>query len=66
MNNSNLVFSTSNSHNRFIRMKNVNYNNNIRDMYYRTLVLDGQEEKLYNNTSQIKIRRAFEKAGELL
>lgn len=66
LNNSNLVFSTSNSHNRFIRMKNVNTNNNIRDMYYRTLVLDGQEEKLYNNTSQIKIRRAFEKAGELL
>lgn len=66
LNNSNLVFTTSNSHNRFIKMKNVNSNNNIRDMYYRTLVLDGQEEKLYNNTSQIKIKRAFEKAGDLL
>ena len=66
LNNHNLVFTTSNSKNRYIRLKNVNSNNNIRDMYYRTILLDGQEEKLYDSTSQVKIKRAFEKAGEML
>lgn len=66
LNNYNLVFTTSNPYNRYIRLKNVNANNNIRDMYYRTILLDGQDEKLYDDTSQVKIKRAFEKAGEML
>lgn len=49
-----------------MKLKNVNSNNNIRDMYYRAILLDGQDEILYNNISKVKIKRAFEKAGEML
>ena len=60
----NLVFTSTNPSNRYIRLKNVKTNNNIRDMYYRDLVLGGQEEKVYDSTNSAKIARAFRKAGE--
>lgn len=60
----NLVFTTTNPENRYIQLKNVKTNNNVRDMYYRDLILGGQNEVIYDRTNSAKIARAFRKAGE--
>ncbi len=61
---SNLVFTTTNPDNRYIKLKNIKTNHNLRDVYYRDLVLDGQDEVIYGRTNSAKIARAFRKAGE--
>ena len=63
-NKNNLVFTTTNKDNRYIKFKNVKTNNNLRDMYYRDLILGGQDEVIYDRTNSAKIARAFRKAGE--
>lgn len=60
----NLVFTTTNVDNRYIKLKNAKTNNNLRDMYYRDLVLGGQDETIYDKTNSSKITRAFRKAWE--
>ena len=60
----NLIFTTTNPNNRYIKLKNVKTNNNLRDMYYRDLILGGQEETIYDKTNSARIARAFRKAGE--
>lgn len=60
----NLIFTTTNPKNRYIKLRNVKTNNNLRDMYYRDLILDGQEEIIYDKTNHAMIARAFRKAGE--
>ena len=64
LNKNNLVFTTTNIDNRYIKLKNVKTNNNLRDMYYRDLVLGGQDEVIYDRTNTSKITRAFRKAWE--
>ena len=64
LNKNNLIFTTTNPHNRYIKLKNVKTNNNLRDMYYRDLILGGQDESIYDRTNSAKIARAFRKAGE--
>ena len=56
-----VVFSTTNPKNCFIRMANVKPNHNLRDFYYRTILLGGQKEELYNETEEYEIERAFRK-----
>lgn len=63
MDKNNLVFTTTNPNNRFIKLRNVKTNNNLRDLYYRDLVLGGQKEEIYQKTNSAKITRAFRKAG---
>ncbi len=64
LNKNNLVFTTTNTNNRYIKLKNIKTNNNLRDMYYRDLILGGQDEVIYDKTNSAKIARAFRKAGE--
>lgn len=59
----NVMFSTTNEDNRYIRFKNVKGSNNLRDVYYQDILLGGQDECVYEPTSQSAIRRAFRKAG---
>ena len=59
-----IVFSTANENNRYIRFKNVKGSNNLRDVYYQDILLGGQDECVYEPTSQSSIRRAFRNAGE--
>ena len=61
-----VVFTTTNPSNRFVRMKNVKTNNNLRDFYYRELELGGQSEKLYEDTNKYEIELALRKAGDML
>lgn len=59
-----IVFSTVNSANRYIRLQNVKNNNNLRDLYLRSITLGGQKEEVYEETDSVEISRAFRRAGK--
>lgn len=58
-----LYFTTTNPNNRYIRLKNISATNNLRDTYFRELVVSEQDEEIYNKTKRFKIISAFKKAG---
>ncbi|MCX6054202.1 MAG: AAA family ATPase [Chloroflexi bacterium] len=64
INKNNLVFTTTNPQNRYIKLVNVKTNNNLRDLYIRSINLGGQKENIYESTNAFEINRAFKKAGE--
>ena len=57
-------FATTNPNNRFIQFTNIKNNNNLRDLYFRTIQLGGQKEEIYHATDQYKIRNAFTKVDK--
>ena len=57
-----VVFTTTNPHNRYISLSNVKGTNNLRDFYYRGIILGGQREELYNQTNKYEMSYAFKKA----
>ena len=59
-----IAFTTTNTQNRYIRLTNVKGNNNLRDFYYRDIVLGEQSEQVYNPTNNSEIALAFREAGE--
>lgn len=59
-----IAFTTTNPNNRYIRMSNVKDNNNLRDFYYRDIVLGEQSEDVYDTTNNSEIAFAFREAGE--
>lgn len=63
LNKRNVMFATTNVYNRYIRFKNIKGTNNLRDVYYQGILLGGQDECVYEPTSQNAIRRAFRSAG---
>lgn len=63
LNKESIMFSTANSENRYIHMKNVKGSNNLRSMYIRSITLGGQDEIIYEETNSLEIARAFRKAG---
>lgn len=58
-----LVFTTSNPSNRFVRFKGLHGSNNVRSQYYKSIVLGGQNETLYQPTDKSLIAAAFSEAG---
>ena len=60
-----LYFTTTNPYNRYIRLKNIAATNNLRDTYFREIVMNEQEEQIYNKTKRFKIVAALKKAGGL-
>ena len=60
-----LIFSTTNENNRYIRLKGVKNNNNLRDLYIRSILLGGQSEEIYSETDSIEIGRSIRKAGRI-
>lgn len=60
-----IVFTTTNPENRYLRMVNVKENNNLRDFYYRDIVLGEQNEVVYEPTNNYEIALAFREAGEM-
>lgn len=58
-----IVFTTTNPKNRYVRMKYVMANNNLRDVYYRDISVGTQNEELYEFTDDAKIAMAFRRAG---
>ena len=59
-----IAFTTTNPEHRYIRMTNVKENNNLRDFYYRDIMLGEQDEELYEPTHNAEISLAFREAGE--
>lgn len=59
-----VAFTTTNPNNRYIRLTNVKANNNLRDFYYRDLIIDDQSESLYESTNNSEISLAFREAGD--
>lgn len=43
-----IIFTTTNPKKKFIKMKNIKPNHNLRSTYYRSVVLGGQTEKLFD------------------
>lgn len=60
-----VAFTTTNPKNRYVRMTNVKENNNLRDLYYRGIMLGEQNEELYEPTNNAEIALAFHEAGEI-
>lgn len=60
-----IVFSTTNPSQRYMRLQNVKTNNNLRDMYLRSITLGGQKEDVYAETDSVDIGRAFRRAGRI-
>ena len=58
-----IAFTTTNPQNRYIRMSNVKTTNNLRDFYYRDIVLGEQSEPVYEPTNNSEIAMAFREAG---
>lgn len=62
----NVIFSTTNSANRYIRLQTTKSHHNLRDMYLRSITLGGQKEDVYDETDSIEIGRAFRRAGKAM
>ena len=60
-----IAFTTTNPEMRYIRMSKVKDNNNLRDFYFRDIVLGEQNEELYEPTNNAEIAFAFREAGEV-
>lgn len=58
----NIICSTTNPYNRYIRLTGIEKNNNRRDFYIRALVLGGQKEVLYDDEDLQSIGYAFRRA----
>jgi AAA15 family ATPase/GTPase len=58
-----IYLSTTNPGNRFIKMKGIRQNNNVRDTYLKTIALGGAEEEVYQPTSAYGLNTALRKAG---
>ncbi len=59
-----IAFTTTNPSKRYIRLSNIKENNNLRDFYFRDIVLGEQSEELYSQTNNAEIALAFREAGE--
>lgn len=62
LSNKNIICSTVNPQNRYIRLVGVEKNHNFRDYYIRTLLLGGQKEELYDEMKLESLGFAFRKA----
>ena len=60
-----IVFTTTNPEYRYIKMTNIKSNNNLRDVYYRDIMLGDNSEELYKSTNNAEIAFAFREAGKI-
>lgn len=61
-----IAFTTTNPNNRYIRLTNIKENNNLRDFYFRDIVLGEQSEEVYDTTNNSEIALAFREVGEAI
>ncbi len=61
----NIVCSTVNPENRYIRLKGIEKNHNKRDFYIRAITVGGQSEELYDEDELLAMGYAFRKAGKI-
>ena len=61
-----IAFTTTNPDNRYIRLSNIKENNNLRDFYFRDIVLGEQNEEIYDTTNNLEIALAFREVGDII
>lgn len=54
-----LWFTTTNPEKRYIKLKGIKRNNNLRNTYFRELILNDQDEQLYESVQRNRIISAF-------
>ena len=59
-----VAFTTTNPNRRYVRMTNIRNNNNLRDIYYKDIMLGQNGTELYRPTNNAEIAFAFREAGE--
>lgn len=59
-----IAFTTTNPLKRYVRLTNIKDTNNLRDFYFRDIVLGEQSEEIYESTNNAEIALAFREAGE--
>lgn len=57
-------FTTVNAQNRYVRSTSLKSSNNLRDVYYRKIMLGSDAEEFYNTTNNAEIAFAFREAGD--
>lgn len=58
-----ICFTTTNPDNRYIHMKNIGATNNLRNLYFREIQMNEQDEEIYRMTKKHNIISAMRKAG---
>lgn len=61
-----IYFTTTDPMDRFMQFQYVKSNNNLRDLYLRTIELGGQNKEIYEATSAARMNHAFRKAGDFV
>ena len=59
----NLLFTTINPENRFAKLEGISGNNNLRDSYFRSIILGSGKDAFYDATDTFNIEQAFYEAG---
>lgn len=59
-----VAFTTTNPNKCYVRMTNVKDSNNLRDYYYRDIMLSENHDNLYEQTKNSEIAFAFREAGK--
>lgn len=60
-----VVFTTVNEMNRYIRPSNIKTNHNLRDTYFREILINNSENAVYQATDSSAIELALVKAGKI-
>lgn len=63
LNNSSIIFTTTNPENRYMRVSGMKPSNNLRLRYFRDITLGSDGEELYQETNSIEIAHAMRKMG---
>lgn len=58
-----IYFSTTNPKNKFIKFSGIKENNNLRNVFIRSVTLGGQPEEIYKETDEVDIARALRISG---
>lgn len=59
----NLLFTTVNPENRFAKLEGISGNNNLRDSYFRNIILGNGKDAFYDATDTFNIEQALFEAG---
>ncbi len=58
-----IYFTTNNPNNKYFQLKNIKPTHNLRDCYFKSIILGGQSESLYQDTDLEGLGIAFYEAG---
>lgn len=61
-----VCFTTTNPNNRYLKLKNIRKEKNLREAYLSEIIACNQDEELYSSAKHGKIAAALQKAGEII